>query len=85
MTQLRAKYRSNIISKHPVTKFVVKIDNCRVELESKQQELIIQIVGRSGEEKAKKLLSDLESLIFFYLGSFPLMELLYILNCFLHG
>lgn len=64
MTQLRAKYRSNIISKHPVTKFVVKIDNYRVELESKQQELIIQIVGRSGEEKAKKLLSDLESLIF---------------------
>lgn len=78
MTQLRAKYRSKIIRKHPVTKFVVKIDNYRVELESKQQELIIQIVGRSGEEKAKKLLSDLESLIFFYLGSFPLMELLYI-------
>ena len=30
---------------------MVKIDNCKVELESRQQELIIQISGKSGEEK----------------------------------
>ena len=74
MTQVLAKYRSKILSRHPVQKFVVKIDNCKVELESRQQELIIQIYGKSGEEKTRKLLSDLENLIFFYLGSFPFME-----------
>lgn len=74
MTQVLAKYRSKILSRHPVQKFVVKIDNCKVELESRQQELIIQIHGKSGEEKIRKLLSDLENLIFFYLGSFPFME-----------
>ena len=47
MTQVLAKYRSKILSRHPVQKFVVKIDNCKVELESRQQELIIQIHGKS--------------------------------------
>lgn len=78
MTQILAKYRSKVLTRHPVQKFTVKIDNCKVELESNQQELIIQICGRSGKEKVRKLLSDLECLIFFYLGSFPLMELFYI-------
>lgn len=74
MTQILAKYRSKVISRYPVRKFMVKIDNCKVELESRQQELIIQIHGKSGEEKIRKLLSDLQTLIFFYLGSFPFME-----------
>lgn len=78
MTQILAKYRSKVLTRHPVQKFTVKIDNCKVELESKQQELIIQICGRSGKEKVRQLLSDLECLFFFYLGSFPLMEFLYI-------
>ena len=76
MTQILAKYRSKVIIGHPIQKFTVKIDNCKVELESRQQELIIQICGKQGEEKIRKLLSDLENLIFFYLGSFPFMELL---------
>ncbi len=78
MTQILAKYKSKVLTRHPVQKFTVKIDNCKVELEGNQQELIIQICGRTGKEKVRKLLSDLECLIFFYLGSFPLMELLYI-------
>ena len=78
MTRFLAKYISKVITKYPVKKFTVKIDNCKVELESNQQELIIQICGRSVKEKVGKLLSDLECLIFFYLGSFPLMEFLYI-------
>lgn len=78
MTRILAKYRSKVITRHLIKKFTVKIDNCRVELESNQQELIIQICGRLGKEKVRKLLSDLECLIFFYLGSFSLMELLYI-------
>lgn len=72
MTQVLAKYRSKILSRHPVQKFVVKIDNCKVELESRQQELIIQIHGKSGEEKTRKLLSDLENLIFFIWDHFLL-------------
>ena len=43
-------------------------------MESRQQELIIQISGKSGEKKTRELLSDLENLIFFYLGSFPFIE-----------
>lgn len=78
MTQILAKYRSKIISRHPISKFMVKIDNCKVELESDQQELTINICGRLGSKKMGKLLSELESLIFFYFGSFPLMELLYV-------
>ena len=74
MTRVLAKYKSKVISRHPIQKFMVKIDNCKVELESRQQELIIQISGKAGEEKTKKLLSDLENLLFFYLGSFPFME-----------
>lgn len=74
MTQVLAKYKSKIISRHLTQKFVVKIDNCKIEMESNQQKLIIQICGKSGEEKIKKLLSDLENLIFFYIGSFPFME-----------
>ena len=76
MTRILAKYRSKIINMHSVSKFVVKIDNCKVEMESNQQELSIQICGRAGKEKIRKLLSDLECLIFFYLGSFPLMKTL---------
>lgn len=78
MTHILAKYRSKVISRHLGSKLEVKIDNCKVELESNQQKLIIQICGRAGKEKIMDLLSDLESLIFFYLGSFPLMEVLYI-------
>lgn len=78
MTHILAKYRSKIISRHPISKFMVKIDNCKVELESDKQELTINICGRLGREKMGKLLSELESLIFFYFGSFPLMELLYV-------
>ncbi|MEQ2471947.1 hypothetical protein [Laedolimicola intestinihominis] len=78
MTQMLAKYRAKVISGHPIQKFTVKIDNCRVIVESNRQELIIQIYGRSGEEKVSKLFDELECLIFFYLGSFPLMELFYI-------
>ena len=46
MTRVLAKYKSKVISKHPIQKFMVKIDNCKVELESRQQELIIQISGK---------------------------------------
>ena len=55
MTRVLAKYKSKVISRHPIQKFMVKIDNCKVELESRQQELIIQISGKAGEEKTKKL------------------------------
>lgn len=65
MTRVLAKCKSKVINKHPIQKFMVKIDNCKVELESRQQELIIQISGKSGEEKTRELLSDLENLIFF--------------------
>lgn len=78
MNQILARYSSKIFCRHPVTKLNVKIDSCNVELESNQQELTIKICGRKGEEKLEKLLSDLENLIFFYLGSFPLLEALYI-------
>ena len=53
MTRVLAKYKSKVISRHPIQKFMVKIDNCKVELESRQQELIIQISGKSGEKKNK--------------------------------
>ena len=78
MSRILAKYRSKVINMCSVSKFVVVIDNCKVELENNQQELIIQIYGRVGEKKMRKLLSELECLIFFYLGSFPLLKLLYI-------
>lgn len=78
MNQILARYSSKIFCRHTVTKFNVKIDNCNVELESNQQELTIKICGRRGEEKLEKLLSDLEKLLFFYLGSFPLLKALYI-------
>lgn len=47
MTQVLAKYKSKIISRHLTQKFVVKIDNCKIEMESNQQKLIIQICGKS--------------------------------------
>jgi len=53
MTQILAKYRSKVISGHPIQKFTVKIDNCRVIMESNRQELSIQIHGRAGKRKSK--------------------------------
>lgn len=78
MNKISAKYRSKVFYRHPVSKFMVKIDNCKVEVKSNQQELNIQIYGKLGKEKIRKLLSDIENLLFFYLGAFPLMESLYI-------
>lgn len=78
MNHISAKYSSKIIPRHSISKFEVKIDNCKVEIESQQNNLYIQIIGRRKEEKLKKLLSDLETLFFFYLGSFPILESMHI-------
>lgn len=74
MNHISAKYSSKVILRHSISKFDVKIDNCKVEIESQQEKLYVQISGRRKEEKLKKILSDLETLFFFYLGSFPMLE-----------
>ena len=74
MNHISAKYSSKVILRHSISKFDVKIDNCNVEIESQQEKLYVQISGRRKEKKLKKILSDLETLFFFYLGSFPMLE-----------
>lgn len=77
MNHILAKYTSKIFYSHPVNKFYVNIDNCKVELESNQEKLTVKISGKRSVSKLEDILSVLENLIFFYLGSFPLMKSLY--------
>lgn len=43
MNRISAKYGSKIVSRHPIQKIEVKIDNCKVGIESNLQEFCVQI------------------------------------------
>ena len=51
MNHISAKYSSKVILRHSISKFDVKIDNCKVEIESQQEKLYVQISGRRKEER----------------------------------
>ena len=78
MNQIIAKYHSKVFNQHAVKKFNVVIDNCTVQLESVSEEFYIRLTGRRNVEKIKKVLGDLESVFFFYFGSFPILDSLQI-------
>lgn len=71
-----AKYMSKIFMIHKVEPFEVKIFNSRVSMRSEREEFSIIINGRKSAQKLHELLADIESLLFFYIGSFPLMTTL---------
>lgn len=73
LNQITAKYTSKIFVQHNVEPFEVKIFNSRVNIRSVGRELLIDISGRKAPQKLHDLLIDIESLLFFYIGSFPLM------------
>ncbi|MCM1038365.1 MAG: hypothetical protein NC434_03510 [Ruminococcus sp.] len=73
MNQITVKYNSKIFVQHSVEPFEVKIFNSRVNIRSIGKELLIDILGRKAPQKLHNLLIDIESLLFFYIGSFPLM------------
>lgn len=74
LNQIVAKYKSRIFIQHKVAPFEATIFNSRVSLQSVGEEFSIDISGRKAPQKLYRLLTDIESLIFFYLGSFPLMS-----------
>lgn len=76
MNQLLSRYSSSIFLKHPVQKIDLKVDNCRVHLFSKSKQLEVVVIGRGNISKLYDTLNDIENLFFFYLGSFPVLELL---------
>ncbi len=73
LNQLTAKYISKIFVQHSVMPFEVKIYNSRVAMRSDGNEFSINISGRKTSEKLYEIMVDIESLVFFYIGSFPLM------------
>lgn len=73
MNQIMAKYISKIFVQHSVTPFEVKIYNSRVTIRSDGNEFSINILGRKAPKKLCEIMIDIESLVFFYIGSFPLM------------
>lgn len=73
MNQITAKYISKIFIQYNVIPFEVKIFNSRVAIRSAGKEFLIDISGRKAPPKLYDLLVNIESLIFFYIGSFPLM------------
>ena len=73
MNRITTKYISKIFVQHNVQPFEVKIFNSRVSIRSVGKEFSIDIWGRKTPQKLYDLLADIESLIFFYIGSFPLM------------
>ncbi len=73
LNQIMAKYISKIFVQHSVTPFEVKIYNSRVTIRSDGNEFSINILGRKAPKKLCEIMIDIESLVFFYIGSFPLM------------
>lgn len=73
LNQIIAKYISKIFVQHSVTPFEVKIYNSRVTIRSDGNEFSINILGRKAPKKLCEIMIDIESLVFFYIGSFPLM------------
>ena len=73
MNQINAKYTSKIFIQYKVNPFDIRIYGSRVVMQSIGKELSIDILGRKSTPKLYELLTDIESLLFFYLGSFPRM------------
>lgn len=73
VNQITAKYTSKIFIQQKVVPFEVRISGSKVLMQSIGKELSIDILGRKSTQKLYELLTDLESLLFFYLGSFPRM------------
>lgn len=73
MNNITAKYISKIFVQHKVIPFETKIFGKRVLMKSVGKEFYIDIYGRKNTHKLYELLTDIESLIFFYMGSFPLI------------
>lgn len=76
LNQLLSRYSSAVFLQHPVREINLNIDNCNVHLHSKSKQLEVLITGRKSILKLHNILNDLENLFFFYLGSFPVLELL---------
>lgn len=73
MSQIVAEYMSKIFTIHNVEPFEVKIFNSRVSMRSEREKFSIDIRGRKSSQKLYGLLIDIESLLFFYMGFFPLI------------
>lgn len=64
MNKIVGEYSSKIFVRHPVGKFEINIDNCRIQMESIAEKFCVDIKGRKDIEKLKRILRDIENLIF---------------------
>lgn len=76
LNQLLSRYSSTVFLQHPVREINLNIDNCNVHLLNNSKQLEVLITGSKSILKLHNILNDLENLFFFYLGSFPVLELL---------
>ena len=74
MNILTIRTKHNGLRIVPVSKFSTIIDKCTIEMSSRNDELQIIIATRKNESTTLMLFFDIFSLLFIYLGAFPVIE-----------
>ena len=78
MNILRLEAKHKVFETYSFEKIVFKYDNIQINIELSDKKLIIILCGRKSINKIKNVLFKLYDLVFLILGSFPLIESVFI-------
>ena len=74
MNLLIVEAKHNGLYREPIRKYNSTIDNSTIQIESRRDNITIQVLTRKGEPAAVQLFLDIFSVLYIYFGAFPAIE-----------